>query len=240
MKPIIGITADYIFEVKANYPNPMPMDLVAGNIATAVRQAGGTPIILPTAPEEAARSYADIIDGLILSGGYDVEPSFYGQDTRLLTGATCPERDVAELSLADEMIQKKKPVLGICRGLQIINSLFKGTLHQDLSYCQDTYLKHQQETPMKHPAHKISVNSESYLAGLIGEETAVNSLHHQIINEVGEGLDVVAHAKDGVIEAVECMDEGRSVLAVQWHPEDMFETDEFQMRLFRDLIERSK
>ena len=240
MKPIIGITADYIFEVKGNYPNPMPMDLVAGNISIAVRQAGGIPIILPTAPEEAARSYADIIDGLILSGGYDVDPSFYGQDTRALTGITCPERDLSELSLTDEMVKKNKPVLGICRGLQIINSLFKGTLHQDLSYYKDAYLKHQQETPMKHATQKVSIKAGSYLADLIGEEAAINSLHHQLINEVGEGLEVVSRAKDGAVEAVECMEDGRSILAVQWHPEDMFETDESQMRLFIDLIERSK
>lgn len=240
MKPIIGITADYIFEVKTNYPNPMPMDLVAGTISIAVRQAGGIPIILPTAPEDAARSYADIIDGLILSGGYDVEPSFYGQDTRPLTGVTCPERDISELSLTDEMIKKNKPILGICRGLQIINTLFKGTLHQDLSYYKDASLKHQQQTPMKHPTQQVSIEAGSYLSKLMGEKAAINTLHHQIINEVGEGLDVVSRAKDGAIEAVECMDDGRSILAVQWHPEDMFETDKCQMRLFTDLIERSK
>lgn len=240
MSMIVGVSADYKREAKSNYPNEIPLDLVAAHINQAIIKAGGLPFVIPTTKESISRQYASEIDALVLSGGYDVDPSFYGEASKEALGVTCPRRDESELALAEEVIKLGKPVLGICRGMQIINVLYGGNLDQDQSYVEGAYLKHRQETPMYYPIHDVDIKEGSYLSSVVGRQLKVNSLHHQSIKDIGQGLEAVAHAEDGIVEAVEAVDDYQNVLAVQWHPEDLFQVDDRHFALFTDLVKRAE
>jgi len=240
MEPIIGITADSTFIDNRSYPEPHKINFSPRNISKAVSMAGGLPIILPVNEPEIAKKYADLIDGLILAGGEDVSPELYGEDARRAIRATYPKRDDAEVAIAKKVIENKKPILGICRGLQLLNVIFGGSLYQDLAENIEVSVKHIQETPSNHPIHTVSVNADSYMASFLSSEIFVNSFHHQIIRELGEGLRIAATSSDGVIEAIESVDEDKSIIAIQWHPENLYYKDKDHMALFENLILRAK
>lgn len=239
MKPIIGITADSTFVDNRSYPEPNKVNFSPRNISKAVTDAGGIPVILPVNEPEIARSYIKFIDGLILAGGADVSPSLYGEDARVTIQATYPKRDVAEVAVAEKFIEAGKPILGICRGLQLLNVMFGGTLYQDLSEDDELFVKHIQETPSNHPIHTVHVNEDSHLSSFLSDEIFVNSFHHQVIRDLGDGLNIAATSSDGVIEAIELINENQSVVAVQWHPENLYYKDEDHMALFKNLVARA-
>lgn len=170
------------------------------------------------------------IDGLLLMGGSDVNPKQYGEERRAETDEPDDERDEAELRLIDEAIAKDLPILGICRGLQILNVYHGGTLIQHLAPSEP----HDIETEDKGaPAHEVAIEPDSKLAQIAGTvRWRVNSRHHQVASKIGEQLRVTARAGDGMVEAIEREDKP-FVLAVQWHPEDQFTSDAEQLKLFR-------
>ena len=180
----------------------------------SVAAAGGVPIELTRDADVA--SVVAILDGLILSGGADVEPSRYGAEPHPRLGTVESDRDEWELALLDAALAAGLPVLGICRGAQLTNVYFGGTLHQH----------HESGEGSDHPrfgsdgrrrVHDVVLEPDSRLGALLGVRLGVNSLHHQSIDQVGEGLRVVGRADDGVVEAIEAPE--RDLLAVQWHPE---------------------
>ncbi|GAA0371107.1 hypothetical protein GCM10008932_23110 [Alkalibacterium iburiense] len=144
------------------------------------------------------------------------------------------------MALIEEMMTRKKPILGVCRGMQLLNVVFGGTLHQDLSEREGTYEKHEQDIPADQTIHQVKVDPNSYLGTILPEELPVNSLHHQIINELGEGLRATAVSEDGVIEAVESEDPNQNFIAIQWHPESTHAADTHSLVLFEDLVERAR
>ncbi|MGX7107229.1 gamma-glutamyl-gamma-aminobutyrate hydrolase family protein [Hutsoniella sourekii] len=241
MKKTIGITLGFDFHPSDGYPDPYLMDYVPRAISQAVIQAGGIPLLVPVAPDDVMADYAQLIDGLILSGGSDVSPSLYQQEAHYKLTATEPERDQAEAKLIHEILALGKPILGICRGLQIINSVLGGSLYQDLSLNPQVQVKHSQDSSMWYPIHKVQVTKGSYLEGICQtDQLAVNSLHHQAINQLGSGLRASAYSSDGLIEALESTaGENPQVLAVQWHPEDLYQQDPKHLTLFQDLIKRA-
>lgn len=239
MKPVIGITSDSTFVDNRSYPEPSKVNFSPRNISKAVTMAGGIPVILPVNDPKIARNYIEFVDGLILAGGADVSPSLYGEDARTTIKATYPKRDVAEVAVAEEFIKAGKPILGICRGLQLLNVMLGGTLYQDLSENDEVFVKHIQETPSNHPIHIVHVNEDSHLASFLSNEIYVNSFHHQIIRNLGEGLKIAATSSDGVIEAIELINENKSVVAVQWHPENLYYKDKDHMALFENLVVRA-
>jgi putative glutamine amidotransferase len=223
MAPIIGIApcrtmADYV---------------------EAVRRAGGAPRVLDPARENAQEVIAEI-DGLLLTGGEDVDPALYGQTPHSSTKAVPPERDRFELELARRAMDANVPCLGICRGQQVMNVAAGGTLIQDIPSEVVGALTHSIETPLYAPAHEVWVSRESRLWTVMQEQLGdsetlhVNSRHHQAVDQLAEGFDVCATAPDGVIEAIE-QPRLRFCMGVQWHPENFWRTGEFRP-LFESFI----
>jgi putative glutamine amidotransferase len=223
---IIGITATLKEDMDAVAERPLgkfvraDLDYVEG-----VAGAGGAPVVLPPAGDErAAEAVIQSLDGLLLSGGSDLDPGYYGEEPVPELGVTLPERDAFEMALVGMALRRGMPVFGICRGMQVLNVALGGTLYQDLpSQWERGLLKHRQDTPKWQPTHEVRVRDESYIAEVMGRELVkVNSYHHQGIRELAAGLVVTGRSSDGVIEAVEAGDiSERWLLGVQWHAEAM-------------------
>lgn len=229
MKPLIGVTSD----IDQNGDT-----LVQTRYIKAVRRAGGVPVILPVGLE-AIEEVCDRLDGVLLIGGEDVDPYLYGEEPHRQLGKVLPERDESELALIKHMADQDKPVLGICRGYQLMNVAFGGTIYQDV-YAQlsEDLLQHHQVTDLDFAFHSIDIVGDSKLAEWAGtSEVRVNSLHHQAVKEVKAPLVVTAVAKDGVIEALESTAH-RFLVGVQWHPEAMVKRDDaMSLTLFEKFIE---
>ena len=183
------------------------------------------------------------IDGLLFTGGDDVDPAFYRESSHPKTRPVDAARDTFELALAKLALAHNTPLLAVCRGLQVINVAAGGTLIQDIESEVKEALGHQVNTPLYALAHEVWVTRESALASVMREELAggeilqVNSRHHQAIKQTGSGFAVSATAPDGIIEAIE-RPNGRFCVAVQWHPENFWRTGEFRS-LFEEFVKAS-
>jgi putative glutamine amidotransferase len=190
-----------------------------------VAEAGGMPVVLPPSLNvRAAEALLDGLDGLLLSGGPDLDPGYYGEEPIPELGATIPEWDALEMALLRLALQRGMPIFGICRGMQILNVALGGTLYQDVSsQLGADVLNHWQATPKRHSTHEVEVLEDSYLAEITDRQTVeVNSYHHQGIKGLADALTVSARSGDGVIEAFETRDFcDRWLVGVQWHPEGM-------------------
>ena len=207
----------------------------------AIERAGGIPVLIPcTLGEDTLRNLYDRLDGILLPGGGDVDPNSYQAEAHPLTNYTDPIRDVCEIRLARWARDDDKPLFGICRGQQIVNVAFGGTLLQDIPDQCETDINH--FPPLTEPrdliAHTVRPEQGSLLSRIAQQdELEVNSLHHQAIGRIGEGLKITAYAPDGMIEATELPDK-RFFHTVQWHPEDLTARPVMQ-RLFDALVEAS-
>ncbi|MGQ9754556.1 MAG: gamma-glutamyl-gamma-aminobutyrate hydrolase family protein [Desulfotomaculales bacterium] len=233
MLPVIGITCAQDGETGRAYLNRP--------YYAAVERAGGLPVLLPPLGSvDGARAVLALLDGLLLSGGGDLDPVYFGEEPRPGTGEVAPERDAFEMALTRMALDAGLPVLGICRGLQVLNVAAGGSIWQDLGESGPNLLKHMQDAPRWHPTHAIDVAAGSRLAGILGaRHVRVNSLHHQAVREAAGGFEVVARAGDGVIEALE----GKGlafVLGVQFHPEWLWERQPVFLNLFVALVEAAR
>jgi putative glutamine amidotransferase len=202
-----------------------------------LEKAGAVPVILPLFVSEAVlKQIAETLDGFIFSGGGDLDPKWYGETKSEHCGEACEERDKMEAYLFREaVLNQNKPALGICRGIQLFNAFLGGTLYQDLPTEFPSTIGHRQNRPYDVPAHAIRLLPESPLYKLIGKERLeVNSHHHQAINKLAEGLEVMAMADDGVVEAV-YMPARPYVWGVQWHPE-LMPNEEATAKLFASFV----
>ena len=203
-----------------------------------LEEAGAVPVILPlTVSETVLKQTADFFDGFLFTGGHDVNPELYGQKKTELCGEICEVRDSMEAYIFREaVLNLNKPALGICRGIQLFNTLLGGSLHQDIPAELPSTIIHSQKPPYDVPAHAVRLISESPLGKLIGKERIeVNSSHHQGIKELAKGLEVMALADDGLVEAVR-MPAHSYVWAVQWHPELSLK-DEVSKKIFASFVE---
>lgn len=205
--------------------------------------AGANELVL-VSPADRARVKAEDFDGILFAGGEDVDPAFYEEAKKYPTVKTDPMRDEFELALLEAAQQCRLPVLGICRGMQMINVKFGGTLYQDLK--RDPYgetglqVEHKQASGRSEATHTVTVTEpESRLGEAVRGNCRVNSLHHQAVRRVGRGLKVTAYSEDGLPEAVEDAGDYPFLVAVQWHPEEMADQPE-QRKLFEQFLARCR
>lgn len=235
-RPVIGITA-YITDLDLG-SGPVGVHVVPDDYVKAVWEAGGMPVAVPVLPKEASVAFVDLVDGLLLTGGGDVDPAFYGADHTAPLMDVDPRRDAIESALVRRSIERDRPVLAVCRGVQMLNVALGGTLIPDLPSAG--WASHDQSAPSAEPHHEVSIDPASRVGRALGRTTvAVNSFHHQAVRAAAASLKPVAWASDGLIEAVELMDSSRWVVGVQWHPEMMLPSHPAQGRLFRALVERA-
>lgn len=208
--------------------------------------AGALPWMIPLMSEDAEtmRGIYEELDGVFLPGGADIDPANYGEERHPRCDTSDPPRDAVELMVVRWAMADRKPVLGVCRGLQIVNLATGGTLYQDIAEQMPGAIKHDYfpfggRYARDYLAHEVTVAPRSRLGEIYGEgQLAVNSMHHQGVRKLGERLTASAVAPDGLVEGIESAD-GSYVVAVQWHPEALFETSEATRRLFASFIEAS-
>jgi len=224
-RPLIGITT-YVTPAKWSYWE-LDAALIPVEYVRAVERAGGRALLVPPS-EDGVEETLGALDGLVFSGGSDLDPELYGQEPHEETFGIHEERDRAELALLEAALQRDMPVLAICRGSQVLNVARGGDLVQHLpDVVGDEKHKH---TPGAFADHAVKVEAGTRLESLLGDQAPVKSHHHQGIGRIGEGLRVAAHAEDGTVEAVE--DPGRRfTIGVLWHPEAGDDA-----RLFEELV----
>lgn len=225
--PKIGITLNYIHHSpELRFPTHSAFEYNHTRWAEVVYDNGGTPFYLPAVGNEKdIFNLLEHLDGILLAGGGDIDPSFYGEKSSPKCINTSPHRDHFKIEIVNNAIKLNKPLLGICRGMQVINIALGGTIYQDLSDIEHETLDHR-NTPQKDYSrlHNINMILDSKLGIILRMETLdVNTSHHQAINKLGRNLEVSAQADDLVIEAVEYQGDNY-LLGVEWHPEAMAES----------------
>jgi putative glutamine amidotransferase len=237
VKPLIGITTKTRFSGGGDFSSNTEIHYSPIDYIRSVDKAGGVPILIPmVASEEAADLWLARLDGVILSGGMDVDPNYYGQEPVRDLGGIDGAKDDLEMMLIPKLFEKRIPTLAICRGIQAVNVSAGGTLFQDVKIFSDKVLKHSQRTTDERPTHSITIEPDSWMEKVFGTtSTRVNSYHHQSVDRVAEGFRVTAKAPDGIIEAMEHTDHPY-MMCVQFHPELMTHLPEFN-RLFVSHVE---
>lgn len=238
MKPIIAIIAnEYQYAEKVFHNHPA--SYVPQFFLTAVKAAGGIPLIVPLVDRTAISRYLTLADGFVLTGGQGVSPFLYGEEPQPKLGTTLLQRDLFEIDLVKAVATTHKPLLGVCRGMQVLNVALGGTLYQNLAYRDQPHLKHMQiPSPDTQPTHAVQLAPHTILAQSFGESVLVNSLHQQAIKQPASGLEVIGQSSDHVIEAVQSTATSQ-FLGVQWHPEMLLDYDPRQLAIFKDLIAKT-
>lgn len=244
-RPIIGVTTQSLQAIDG-IPPALPQSVVMNQrYYEVVAAAGASPVLIPLLDDEAAlRGAYDICDGILVPGGVDMDPSTYNEPPHEKLGNVDPIRDRVELTLARWAIADHKPLLGLCRGLQVINVAAGGSLYQDLEAEYTGAIKHDYFPTYgftrDHLAHEVKVVPTSRLRSLVDQgDLPVNSMHHQGVKRVGAGLVPCAHAADGLVEAVESPN-GHFLIGVQWHPEVFDARDPHTHGLFRGFVDAAK
>ncbi|WXR61342.1 gamma-glutamyl-gamma-aminobutyrate hydrolase family protein [Peptostreptococcaceae bacterium AGR-M142] len=200
----------------------------------AVLKLGLMPVILPICKDEKIiAEQIKKVDAIILQGGHDVNPLLFNEEPKRNLGKTLKDRDFYDLKLIEFAIRNNKPILGICRGLQILNVYFGGSLYQDINENEDFDIKHLQEEPTYEPTHSVFSKKGSLMKKKIGDKFLVNSFHHMAIKDIAKNFKIAAVSKDGIIEAIE--DADNKILAVQWHPEMLIKNSSKMIKIFEHL-----
>ena len=235
-RPVIGIAAwRQTVEV---WQSKMTIFQIDQAYVERVRTAGGLPFLIPHVPSDMLSDVVDRIDGLILTGGDDVDPRSYGETDQGDCMHSDFEADQAEIALAKQCIDAGIPILGACRGIQIINVAYGGTLHQEMTREGTCHgLRPTVLDEILALRHSIEIEPDTRLAGILGTSPrTVNTTHHQAIRDLAPGFEVTAHAPDNTIEAIEASN-GSYVIGVQWHPEFFLADGNPNFVLFEALVE---
>lgn len=228
MKPKIGIIVCGLYENK---------QFVTNAYIQSVRYSGGLPFIIPLVKSNPAiDEYIQLCDGFLFCGGADITPLLFGQEPVNGIGETNISLDLFQIRLMKRILPTKKPVLAICRGIQILNVACGGTIYQDISLKPGDVLNHMQTSnSRKDISHKVTIEPDTLLHRITGSILYTNSFHHQTLNQLGHGIIASAHTSDGTVEAIE-MPDHPFVLGVQWHPEAMYRTSSTMRDLFHAFI----
>ena len=225
-KVVVGISGN-IKELPAR--SGLPYDVVSRRLSDGVKEAGGLPIIIPVGSPDLAKDYISMIDKLILSGGQNVTPKFYGESKTIDSDNYSLERDEFELALINEALKKNKPIFAVCRGMQLLNVGLGGTLNQKI--------EHHWQEEFSGTSQKVEILPNSRISKLLSTGSWVNSFHQQSVKELAPSLIATARdPHDGTIEAYESKD-GAPILGFQWHPELLLERAESR-RIFSYLVEQ--
>jgi putative glutamine amidotransferase len=236
MKPIIGLALSNRVKPKKIY------SVINNDYIKAVQKAGGIPILIPFSDNiENIKVYANKIQGIIFTGGEDISPLTYNEDPIKEVECIIEERDRFELELFKEVYEKNIPILGICRGLQLINVALGGSLNQDIYVqipnCNGHSPKHVLRSNLY---HSVKIEEESKLFDIFKtKDLKVNSFHHQSVKKLGADLKITALSNDGIVEGIETLTD-KFLVAVQWHPENLVEKHEEFMKFFKALINNAK
>lgn len=231
MKPVIGIGP--------SIENGSHMHFTNHDNIAAIQEAGGMPVILPYVSDATLIDQAaNLIDGLYLTGGNDIDPTLFGEEPHPNLGEINPVRDDYEMAIIKKMLNMNKPILGVCKGCQMINIAMGGDMYQDIyTQMENTLLQHGQKAPAEHGSHYMDIQENSLLHNIIGENRIkVNSRHHQANRNPGKVIVHSGLATDGVVEAMESTHHS-FVLGLQWHPENMaVKGNEHAKKIFTSFI----
>lgn len=228
-KPLIGIAPGYSGSMTST---------LSRSYTDAVLRAGGIPVILPQVDNPAsAAEMVSRFDGIMLTGGLDLDPAYYGESVLNETVEIDAHRDTIDILYAKAAMDAKVPVLAICRGEQLLNVVLGGSLYQDLPTQKPGDIAHRQKTDSKYPTHSINVVEGSKLYQIMGKKTLeVNTLHHQAVKTPSDKVIVTAYSPDGIVEAYEGADKSQWLVAVQFHPEMLVRADDSWLALFEAFV----
>jgi putative glutamine amidotransferase len=239
-RPIIGCTT-----YRKSIPQRRTIEVygLMPSYTEAISAAGGVPLLIPLClSEDELQAILDRVDGVLLPGGGDVEPEVYGGQHHATLWGIDPERDRTELFVSRMAVQQRKPILAICRGIQVFNVALGGTLWEDIGSMFPGAIRHDapDDRPRSYLAHTVRLEGDSLLARRLGRrEHRVNSIHHQAIRELAPELVVTARAPDELIEGVEVPGYPFAV-GVQWHPENLVADNPEMLALFRGLVDAAR
>lgn len=246
--PVIGICANYSADEAVGLKTNLGMrgqewQLLAHDYIVAIEKAGGIPIILPvTESHTTSRETLSILDGILFTGGTDIDPKYYNENPKYGLQAIDIKRDKHELDLISYVLEKTElPILGICRGLQLLTVATGGKLYQDIRLEKKGSLNHSVPNLSKHQkSHYVSITEGSLLNKIFNQtELSINSFHHQAIKVLGKGFSATMTAPDGIIEGIE-REGDRFICAVQWHPEVLVESESVNLNLFKTFIDNCR
>lgn len=231
-KPLIGLTPSH--DTTSNDISMRPTYL------NAIQTAGGIPVVLPLeGSDDDLQQLVDTLDGFVFTGGPDLHPFLFGEETHINCGSVSVKRDHLELALLPLVMKAQKPILGICRGIQCLNVGLGGTIYQDVpsQFAREYPLVHKQPFYYDIPSHSVQIQENTKMADICQASVIqVNSMHHQAIKDLAPGCIACGTASDGLIEAME-MPGYPYLVAVQWHPEYLYPTDPAASNLFKSFIE---
>lgn len=246
MKPYIGVTCNYdpLDQISKDTGMGLPgqdWNYVAGDNIYCLEEAGAVPVMIPYCRNtENLFAILETLDGILLTGGTDIDPNIYGKRPMPHCGRVIMERDAYDLLIARYCYDQKLPILGMCRGIQLLNVSRGGTLYQDLG--KEAGLTHcymGNVGPRNYRVHTTSFTPGSILHRIFGDQVRTNSFHHQGVWEPGENVEVTALAEDGAVEGIEISGGASFMVGVQWHPEMMYDAED-QKALFRAFVDACK
>ncbi len=238
-RPVIGIVGNLLVE-QGGFSPGMERSYVNNDYVASVERAGGIPLILPVVRgQDVAERQTECVDGLLISGGYDIDPLLYGEEPHRALEYVYRETDIFQLRTIKTALNRNQPVLAICKGIQLLNVCCGGTIYQDISEVPNSFVKHSQNRKRSCPSHTVVAEAGSLVEQLFGTTFPVNSYHHQALKEIGRGLVVSSRAIDGIVESVE-MTDCSFVVGVQWHPEMMMSGGDDMLPLFLRFVEEAE